>query len=500
MIVYKKFIDDFNNDKIDVFDLVLLFDKGDGIKNKEEGVIYTPKYISDYIVEILDPSIEETILEPSVGHGVFLFSLINFIENKYNASPLMLKEWFENNVFASDINEKSIFELKIIIELFFNKKGIYNIDLKNIIVNDALFAVDKKYDVVFGNPPYIRTKNIKDDYLKKIRSKFKSCESGNVDIYYAFIEKFIKCSKRFSFIVPNSYISNASAMNLRKLMINRLDKIINFKEDLIFQNARTYTSIFLMNEKSSNSLKYSIKLNEIGLDIDKERLSDKKWKFNNRVRKSIIPKECLDEISITASIATLKDNLYIIKNPIELDNYYIQKYNGKNYEIEKSICIDFFKITKEKETNYIIYPYLNKKIIPEDIMKLNYPKCYEYFKDVISDLIKRDGGKIDNYESWYAYGRKQGLNIKPNSNYLFVPIMTNKVLNVSIKNIEKEFLISSGFCIQSDNISILKEIKNNINKVDFLTFLQENGKPWPGKQVYYTLTTKQLKEFLNNEK
>lgn len=499
MIKYKEFIDGFNNDKIDIFELVLLFDKGESVKNKEDGVIYTPRYISDHIVESLNPSIEETILEPSVGHGVFLFSLINFIENKYKTSPDVLKEWFESKVFAFDINEKSINELKFIINLFFNKKGIYNIDLKNICFKDALFTDDSKYDVVFGNPPYIRTKNIKEDYLKKIRLTFKSCKNGNIDMYYAFIEKFMNCSKRLSFIVPNSYISNASALTLRNLMVDRLEKIINFKEKLIFQNARTYTSIFLMNEKTTNSLKYSVKLKEEGVVVDKSILSDKKWRFNNSDIKPVLNKEELSKVSITASIATLKDNLYIIKNPLELDDYYIQTYNGNSYEIEKSICIDFFKITKENETNYLIYPYINKKIMDESFIKLNFPKCYDYFKAVMSDLIKRDGGKINNYEAWYAYGRKQGLNIKINSNYLFVPIMTNKILNIDIKHIEDHFLVSSGFCIQSDSILILEKIRDSVNTDVFLRFLKENGKPWPGKIVYYTLTTKQLKEFLNNE-
>ena len=37
-----------------------------------------------------------------------------------------------------------------------------------------------------------------------------------------------------------------------------------------------------------------------------------------------------------------------------------------------------------------------------------YPKCYEYLYAIKNELSKRDKGK-KKYESWYAYGRKQGV-------------------------------------------------------------------------------------------
>ena len=64
------------NKEIDVFQAIYLLEST--IENKKnEGVVYTPKYIADYIVKNIDYKITETIFEPSYGHGVFILSLIH---------------------------------------------------------------------------------------------------------------------------------------------------------------------------------------------------------------------------------------------------------------------------------------------------------------------------------------------------------------------------------------------------------------------------------------
>jgi len=47
-------------------------------------------------------------------------------------------------------------------------------------------------------------------------------------------------------------------------------------------------------------------------------------------------------------------------------------------------------------------------IISEEEMKNQYPKTYAYFLEIKEELEKRDKGK-KKYETWYAYGRKQGI-------------------------------------------------------------------------------------------
>lgn len=489
-------INRYRDGKITIFDLVANYDKCTSVNNKEEGVVYTPKYIADYIVELVNPDKNETILEPSVGHGVFLFSLIEFMVRKYKMDIQEVKVWFEKYVIAVDFNQDTVEELKFIIRLYFSKQGVFNIDLKNIFVADALFHKFNNIDVVIGNPPYIRSRYIDGVYLKKLKNNFTSCELGNIDIYYAFMERFSELSKRFSFIVPNSYMSNNSAKNLRNVIKDKVNKIIDFKDELIFKNARTYTSIFLITNEKSDYVYYSNSLKEKPSKFNKSGWSDNGWFFSQGLSSEKLTKDELSDISITGSIATLRDNIFIMKNPIVEGGFYKIERNGKEYFIEQAICVDLLKITKPDEVNYIIYPYQGGKVIDENYFKNNYPSAYAYLMDMRSELDKRDKGKVDKYEAWYAYGRKQSLNIKSNSYYLFVPKMSNQGLDLELKEISNKFLIVSGYVIQSDNKELMIKIKEKLNSELFFDYLKSNGKVWAGKPPYYSLTLNQLKFFL----
>jgi hypothetical protein len=468
---------------------------------KTEGVIYTPKYIADHIVSGLGYNPEKTIIEPSVGHGVFVFSLIEYVEKAFELKGSDLKEWFESKVFCFDVNVQNIADLKNLLTIYFEKKDILNVSYDNLQVSDTLFFnFEHGFDFAFGNPPYIRTKNLEESYLEKLRSKYKSCETGNVDIYYAFMELMSKISDISSFIVPNSYIYNKSAKALRKELKPTIESIIDFKSKLIFDNARTYTSIYKTNKLIDTSkVKYKEDLTKKEISVNKESLEDNHWFFSeldsNKEGKSSI----VNLYSCYGSIATLKDKIYLIESPREEkigeQEYYIQRYNDVDYKIEKELCVDFYKITKMNKSFKIIYPYKDDKILPEEELKSKFPFAYEYFLSMRPELDQRDKGKVDKYESWYAYGRKQGLNKKKEKCFLFLPLMATQeyVCHKILK--EDEFMISSGFVLGFKTEEEADKIKQILESGEFFDYIKLKGKPWAGKNPYYSFSKTHLKDF-----
>lgn len=496
--MFKKIINKFENNEIDIYQAVLEIDKYQNQEDrKSSGIVYTPKYIADFIIKNINYNLEETILEPSVGHGIFIFSLIEHVENKFKLNPNQLKNWFENKVFGIDINKKNIEDLKILLNAYFYKKGV-SIITDNFIVGDGLFDISKTYDCIIGNPPYIRTKNLEKEYLEKLRKNYKSMESGNVDIYYAFIEHAHKNSKKSSYIVPNSYIYNKSATSLRNIILNDMVSIIDFKNTLIFENANTYTSIFYMNkEENSENILYKNKIEDNYIEVDKTSIKAEHWLFNDC---NIGENKIEDFCRIKSGIATLKDKVYIIENPLpkKINNteYVEHSYLNKKYLIEKEFLLDFYKITKLNKNYKIIYPYnKNNKIIEEDYIELNYPSAYEFLKECRVDLEQRDKGKVDKYESWYAYGRKQGLSVNNNSNYLLIPLMISKGFKCKVLDNPNIFLFSSGFVLEFDSDKDLIKIKDIIESDKFYNYVKEQGKPWAGKKEYFSFTSTLLKRF-----
>ena len=378
-----------------------------------------------------------------------------------------------------------------------------NISTKNFIIGDTLFYdFNKTFDCIIGNPPYIRTKNLNENYLKKLKSNYISTEKGNVDIYYAFIELSNKIATKASFIVPNSYITNKSAKTLRSLIKNNIVSIIDFKNKLIFKNVSTYTSIFIINKNVRNeNILYKNSIKEKFIEKSRKKINNDHWIFKNE---NSGENTIENFATIKSGIATLKDKIYIIENPKQeiLNNttYYKHKYLGKEYLIEKDIAIDFYKITKSNKKYKIIFPYTEDlNILKEENLKENFPKAYDFFINCQFDLNQRDKGKVDKYESWYAYGRKQGLSKNDKKYYLLVPLMISRGFKCKTLTNPTNFLFSSGFILEFNEIEDLNEIQKVIESEYFFNFVKNYGKPWAGKKEYFSFTTTLLKSFKFNK-
>ena len=140
-------------------------------------------------------------------------------------------------------------------------------------------------------------------------------------------------------------------------------------------------------------------------------------------------------------------------------------------------------------TKNIIYPYYpDGRIIPEAIMKEQYPNTYKYLLSRKSELATRDNGK-PNSVSWYAYGRVQGI---PLYNKVLIAGTYNKEPNF-YKPVYQDALVHGGLAISADipiNPNILFIIVNS----DVMRFYIANVE-YSLVGEYWAYNTKKLKKF-----
>lgn len=497
-----------NNNKNELFKEYLttelheseLIVKLDGIQDKsvkQDGVIYTPWSVVSEMVRLSNPTLEMTIIEPSCGHGIFFFGILNHIRESNEIIGQDLLDWFLSNVYGVDIVENTILETKEILSAYFKKHFGLEVEptsFKNIIVADGLFhdfGVD--FDLCIGNPPYIRTKNLDNDYLKKIRQSFNSCKKGNVDIYYAFVERFSIIANELCFITPNGFLNNVSGKPLKELIQDSLSVLIDFKEKLVFKDARTYTCIF--KTLRDTNIKQMLYANDISADyplVSKDSIFGEANEDDGLLSK------------VLSGVATLCDSVYIVKK--HKDGNFYASHNGAIYQIEEGVVVPYLKITKLKtdelsNIDYMIYPYNeDKSIIKEEDLKKEFPLAHTYLLAMKERLLQRDKGKTGKYESWYAYGRKQGLHTITEEFVVIVPQMIGgecKPHKINISNLLNRFgkiVFTSGFVVPQtpdNNVACDYILSQN-----FIEFAKKNGKAWPGKdEAYYSLTAKQIKKF-----
>lgn len=469
------------------------------IESNKKGVVYTDDKTASLIVKNLDPKLTETIWEPSVGGGIFIFALIEYILKTYNPTPQKLKEYIEKKVYFSDIDQHSLNFFVNNLSDFLAEYDVFDVTY-NAKVMDGL-KNEKHFDIIFGNPPYIRIKHLKKEYIAFLRDNFHSCKSGNIDIYYAFMEMSHKYSKRSSFIVPNSYLTNVSANNLRDLIAKDIVLINDYKEQKLFE-ASTYTSIYMTNKNGRKDFfNYGLYGKNHVQIYKKELYRQNKWDFSTfeRLRRyENRTRSFLDIADIYAGVATNNDKCFVIENSTLKNGFFEKEYDGKTYFIEEDLCVEFKKLTKMNLNRSIIFPYKNiNSIINEEELSVQFPFAYEYLLAIRDVLNKRDKGKVEGYDAWYAYGRRQGFNINfQDQTALLIPLVY-KEDKFSFKLVKEEhrFIHSSGFVIVPKE-GCYDQVIEVLNSNDFFEFLDIHGKKMPGETLFNSISAKILKTYL----
>ena len=125
------------------------------------------------------------------------------------------------------------------------------------------FGVKNGFDIVLGNPPYIRHEKI-----KEFKSRFKQeyqVFAGTADIYTYFYERGFKLlSERghLCYITSNKWMRAGYGKKLRSFFkeTTHLKQIIDFEGEQIFANATVDTNILLCGKKDEDSFHYAKQL------------------------------------------------------------------------------------------------------------------------------------------------------------------------------------------------------------------------------------------------
>ena len=508
-------------DVINIFELAI-----PDSEKTTNGAVYTPKFIREYIVnkalESATKPLEQCLCaDISCGCGAFLYTLSEHIHMKTGISYRNIL----HNIYGVDISETSIGRAKILLALVALQNGeIVELRDFNLFCGDTLaydfsswhiIGSGHGMDIIVGNPPYVRSKNISLE-TKRYLSSWHTSKVGNADLYIPFFEigmSLLNETGVLGYITVNTFFKSVNARTLREYLSDNSFslKVIDFGEQLVFKKKLAYTCLAFLSKSKCSFIQYSkaaiedvrqgkeLSLSHICYsDLDSKR----GWNLNDtEVLKNIQLIENAGEhlgnkYVIKNGIATLANNVFIFR-PLKSDTqYYYIVRKGVEYAIERNLCRNIIKpnIIKSEadiplKEEKIIYPYDEaNNVVSEKFFKEQYPCAYNYLCSCREILDTRDKGEGD-YGAWFAFGRTQAISDRGRK--LLFPYMSD--VPHFVYTDQKDMMIYCGYAIYNESESELLFLKKVLESNVFDYYMRNTSKPY--STGYYSYAKNYVKNF-----
>lgn len=203
---------------------------------KLRGAYYTPPVIAKFILQWgINGSNDLNILEPSCGNGVFLECIGN------NRMPY-------NSVTAVECEAEEAEKARAI--------ALHDSEVINADFHRFCLDTDKRFNLVVGNPPFIRYQYYDPEQQKLADEIFKRSKLKRTKLTNAWVTFVVGCCQlltetgKMGFVIPSELLMVKYARQLRQYLAKNFNKIniISFK-NLVFEEIQQEV-ILLLCEKN----------------------------------------------------------------------------------------------------------------------------------------------------------------------------------------------------------------------------------------------------------
>ncbi len=391
------------------------------------------------------------IVDPACGSGAFLVAAFDLLAAEYRRVVEHLAslgddidfdpfdEIVTKNLYGVDVNGESveITRLALWLKTARNKHRLQNLEatikVGNSLIDDPKFTEHPfdwrkafasvfaagGFDVVIGNPPYVRMELIKP--IKPYLEKKYVVAADRTDLYAYFLERgvgLLKEGGRLGFITSSTFFRTGSGEKLRNFLGDNvgIETVIDFGDMQIFAGVTTYPAIITLQKGESAEVK-TLSFLKIGDDLPKDldaafttgatvmpraRLGRGSWQFEDD------------------RLARLRDK--IVKGKKTLGEVYGAPLRGIVTGLNEAFIIDQAArdrlVKQDKSSANLLKPFLRGenvkrwRVEPEELFLINIPKGkfdiddYPAIRDWLKPF-KKDLEKRATRQKWFELQQAQ---------------------------------------------------------------------------------------------
>ncbi|WP_424357404.1 Eco57I restriction-modification methylase domain-containing protein [Methanocella sp. MCL-LM] len=236
-----------------------------------------------------------SVLDSSCGTGIFLHAATEELARLKEAfgrdgrtGGQVFHETLENNIYGMDIDGNALKAARARLLFSLRKAGCdgwkstgLRLTKNNVLLPDSASPEDSGFDIIVGNPPYMRVKSMyrgeSDSRNRKkvfasdiMKSGLYKLQDGNLNLYKLFIERnlsLLKADGSLGLIIPSSFLNETSSEKLRRHIFDTcsIGEIVEIPEKArAFDRVNQATAIIVLHRGEPGS-QFSLRL---GADVE----------------------------------------------------------------------------------------------------------------------------------------------------------------------------------------------------------------------------------------
>ena len=182
------------------------------------GEFYTPRAVTDFMAQMIQPKIGETMADFACGTGGFITSWLKVLQKQVQNTADAKK--YSESIYG--IEKKQFPYMLCITNLLLHGLDIPRVFHDNTLLKDVLdYTVDDQFDVILMNPPYGGSE--KADVKNHFPSDLASSETA--DLFMSVIMYRLKKNGRAAVILPDGFLfgTDNAKVNIKKKLLSEFN-------------------------------------------------------------------------------------------------------------------------------------------------------------------------------------------------------------------------------------------------------------------------------------